>query len=561
MKAGLLDAALQGQRKYIGKVYFFKGSRYVRYDWLADRVDLGYPLPLTAWNLSGDFAAGIDAALNGLGKYAGKAYFFRGNRYVRYDWSSEKIDEGPLSLTQWKLSGDFAAGIDSALNGLGKYGGKAYFFRGKQYVRYDWSSETLDYGYPLPLSEWKLSGDFLSGIDAVVNGFGAYGGKAYFFRGKQYVRYDWSSETIDDGYSPPLPIIGRWNDIEKLPQQRKSPIILIPGIMGTSIVRNRDSYQLWPTTLAGDVRSLALDPVGSDVSGQEASPGEVIRFFRIGSVPVMDVYDSTFKFFANNGYTEGKDFFGFPYDWRKDLRVAAAGLSAKIAQVKQQTNSEKVILLAHSMGGLVARNYLTLPGAAGNVEKLFMLGTPHCGTPKAFVVIRYGKEGPLPWVVFWGPTESDLMVATANMLGLYQLLPSRRYEALNGGGFFSYNGRRLNLDDTYVRVYGGISPSLVGNALSFHDDLDAGWSRSPFPETYLMVGRGGPSSTIGTVDLTISGARMNLNFGRVEGDQTVTMLSGESLPVPGTRMFRFGGVEHGALARDGNVLRQVLALI
>src|SRR5215467_7290833 len=135
MKTGLVDAALQGQKKYAGKAYFFKGSQYVRFDWSADRVDGGYPLPLTEWNLSGDFAAGIDAAVNGLGKYAGKAYFFLGNQYVRYDWSTEKVDGGyPLPLTEWKLTGDFATGIDAAVNGLGKYSGKAYFFRGNQYV-------------------------------------------------------------------------------------------------------------------------------------------------------------------------------------------------------------------------------------------------------------------------------------------------------------------------------------------------------------------------------------------------------------------------------------------
>jgi hypothetical protein len=45
-------------------------------------------------------------------------------------------------------------------------------------------------------------------IDAAINGEGKYGGKAYFFRGDQYLRYDWNSDSMDSGY--PLPIAGNW---------------------------------------------------------------------------------------------------------------------------------------------------------------------------------------------------------------------------------------------------------------------------------------------------------------------------------------------------------------
>ena len=46
--------------------------------------------------------------------------------------------------------------IDTAINGQGLYAGKAYFFKGNQYERYDWNSEHVDTGYPLNLTEWNV---------------------------------------------------------------------------------------------------------------------------------------------------------------------------------------------------------------------------------------------------------------------------------------------------------------------------------------------------------------------------------------------------------------------
>ena len=98
-----IDAVLEGQGKYAGKAYFFKDAQYVRYDWGADRPDSNYPGAIALWNLPANFASGIDAALNGQGKYAGKAYFFKGTQYVRYDWGKECVDAGyPLSINSWQ---------------------------------------------------------------------------------------------------------------------------------------------------------------------------------------------------------------------------------------------------------------------------------------------------------------------------------------------------------------------------------------------------------------------------------------------------------------------------
>ena len=84
----------------------------------------------------------------------------------------------------------------SKLVSLGWNDEKAYFFSGGQYVRWDVASDTVDVGYPQPIS-FGWTGIFADGIDAaaVWNN-----GKAYFFRGAEYSAYDIEADVIVDGY-------------------------------------------------------------------------------------------------------------------------------------------------------------------------------------------------------------------------------------------------------------------------------------------------------------------------------------------------------------------------
>lgn len=61
----------------------------------------------------------------------------------------------------------------------------------------------------------------------------------------------------------------------------------------------------------------------------------------------------------------------------------AKQLARFIGQVRAATGAERVLLVGHSMGGLVARACIALPGLAPQVEKLVTLGTPHHGSRHA----------------------------------------------------------------------------------------------------------------------------------------------------------------------------------
>jgi len=209
-----IDASLNGGGPYASKSYFFKGDQYFRYDWTSDKTEFGTEPVLRAWKLPPAFAGDFDAALDGRGKYAGKAYFFKGGEYARYDWKSDSGDAGfPQPLSAWGLPGDFGTGIAACLNGEGPFEGKAFFFKNDSYVRYDWTTERIDAGYPQPLSTWNLPGVFATGFDACLNGRGSYKGKAYFFKGDSYCRYDWATDKPDQ---EPRVLLRNWPGLLEL---------------------------------------------------------------------------------------------------------------------------------------------------------------------------------------------------------------------------------------------------------------------------------------------------------------------------------------------------------
>jgi len=67
-------------------------------------------------------------------------------------------------------------------------------------------------------------------------------------------------------------------------------------------------------------------------------------------------------------------------------------LAKKIDELRHQLGVNKVHLVGHSMGGMIARNYVQLRGGNDKVEHLICLGSPHHGSKLAtFSVDPLGK--------------------------------------------------------------------------------------------------------------------------------------------------------------------------
>ncbi len=128
------------------------------------------------------------------------------------------------------------------------------------------------------------------------------------------------------------------------PPEKPDPVIIIPGILGSA-----DKDGEW-----------VIDPI-------------------------FHVYDDLFDTLKVNGYVPGQDLFTFPYEWRDSNVNTAILLRLKINEVKQICGCDKVDLVAHSMGGLVAREYIQSDKYQNDVDQLIFLGTPHLGAPKDYL--------------------------------------------------------------------------------------------------------------------------------------------------------------------------------
>jgi hypothetical protein len=220
----VFDTAIRGNGQYSDRMWFFKGDSYIRYFEKPDgndefssflRIDANWP----GWPPS--FATGIDAALQGTGDYDGKIWFFKGNQYLRYDLPTDQVEFQPKPIQgNWRGVPDtFAQSIDAAIHGLGDYYGICWLFKGSQYVRYNLKTDIVE-GEPRPIAgswggeTWPAS--FADGIDFAFYGTGANAEKIYFFRGDQYILYNLKSDRVEEGS---VPIIENWSMLARFMPQ------------------------------------------------------------------------------------------------------------------------------------------------------------------------------------------------------------------------------------------------------------------------------------------------------------------------------------------------------
>ena len=191
----------------MAKAYFIGNGSYSRYDTAADRVDAGYPKPITSGWAGIDatvFAGGFDSAFD-LGN--GKLYLFLGSDYLRIDQASNAVD-GEVRPIAGNWGGFAENGFGDTIQAAINWGdGKGYFFRGDSYIEYDIASDTVDPNASGPIAgNWPglAEAGFGDNIDCAVMWDN---GNAYLFKGNQYVRYE-VGVGVADGY--PLTTADYW---------------------------------------------------------------------------------------------------------------------------------------------------------------------------------------------------------------------------------------------------------------------------------------------------------------------------------------------------------------
>jgi len=210
----------------------------------------------------------------------------------------------------------------------------------------------------------------------------------------------------------------------------KDVIVLLPGIMGSALAK--DGKVIWDVSvgamgralfsLGGSVQDLA---VSSDArTNDRVTPTHLLS--NVHMVPYLwkiDGYSGLVEFIRSKfEVVTGENFFEFPYDWRLDNRISAQRLFSVTKEWLEKSRNRypeaRLILIAHSMGGLVARYFLESLGGWRDTKMLITLGTPHRGSVKALDFLVNGlrkKLGPVTLV--------DLTKFIRSCPSVYQLLP------------------------------------------------------------------------------------------------------------------------------------------
>jgi len=211
-------------------------------------------------------------------------------------------------------------------------------------------------------------------------------------------------------------------------------IVLLPGILGS--VLTCDGKDVWAPSpgaigralwsLGRSVRALRLenDPWEEDDLGDGVTATRLMPDVHI--VPGLwgiDGYTDIARFIKDRfDVVAGQTFVEFPYDWRRDNRAAARQLKRvveeKLHAQRQHNADAKLILVGHSMGGLVARYYLECLDGWRDTRRLITFGTPYRGSLNAVDFLANGfvkKIGPLK--------VADLTDLLRSLTSVYQLLP------------------------------------------------------------------------------------------------------------------------------------------
>ena len=182
-----------------------------------------------------------------------------------------------------------------------------------------------------------------------------------------------------------------------------TPIVFLPG-------------------LGGSINFKEMFLGTSDTGGWRMTPG-------------AKVYDNLLKAFEGN-----PDFHIFYYDWRKPVSETAQKLNDYIQNTVNPWNN-KVDIVGHSLGGLVARTCVQITANNCYADKLITVGSPNFGAVDAYPALEGGeiwRTGPsklgfellLHYFQQPGETKRETLLRIAPVLN--DLLPNFDYLIKNG---------------------------------------------------------------------------------------------------------------------------------
>ncbi|MBS4032110.1 MAG: hypothetical protein KGZ63_11930 [Clostridiales bacterium] len=154
--------------------------------------------------------------------------------------------------------------------------------------------------------------------------------------------------------------------------------------------------------------------------------------------PILKSYDPIMKQLESSGYELGRTLWDFPYNWMQSNTVTAQQLGSYINDILSAAetlrfmghhyiNPSKVVLVGHSMGGIVARTYIQSSYYNNNVAQLVTVGTPHQGAAKAYLAAE-GLEfvpGDSYFFLYLNPLAQTFLSSMARKHGFVTTIAGR----------------------------------------------------------------------------------------------------------------------------------------
>jgi pimeloyl-ACP methyl ester carboxylesterase len=321
-------------------------------------------------------------------------------------------------------------------------------------------------------------------------------------------------------------------------------IILVPGIMGSVLQLGEEV--IWP----GPLTSLLLPfaNMGKLLSEDLVATKCIGRYF------LSEQYDAIISYLEHWGFSEAKKtLLTAPYDWRKSNESSAEVLARCVENAFTLHGGDvETSIIAHSMGGLIARYYLESGGfesrrGFGQIRRLITMGTPHRGAAIALPRVL-GMEK----VLFLSANQVLQIASDPRYPAAYQLLPPR-------GEPFAWDRTKANAQFATLDIYGklGLVRKNLDAAEAFYRCLDH--TRRPKTVRYFCF--------CGTRQITAPYVYLNAGSPRrwtatkfdveAAGDGTVPIWSST---LPGCQFMYVGG-EHGTIYKNDDVRGTLAALL
>lgn len=336
---------------------------------------------------------------------------------------------------------------------------------------------------------------------------------------------------------------------------KSKAIVIVPGTLGSKLLSSTGS-QYWPPNTYVDDIPLMKGRLACNTSGVSE---KVIKVYAPSSTEYgsTDTYKTLVQT-LNNTYKSSYDVWFFSYDWRLDVKTAAYSLKNALSEYSE------VILVCHSMGGIVASAYARMLAdqniSTPTITKMITIGTPYTGSAKAVHVMETGE---LVEVGNGYQLKGSIKALAPNYTSVYQLLPSKNYST----PYLSVDGISKNHTQAVSYLKGLSWASSGGNAKPLWSDVDMLYNmlwrngthianNTSLLTTYKLYGTG--KDTISRANYTSSGAYGVPTYNN-QGDGTV--LSASATNNSSTRTYKFNGVGHTDLVKNSNVINTVIQII